>query len=148
VNATAQRLDAYSASPEAMRALMALELAVAHLALAPSLLSLVRLRASQLNRCAFCIDIEVTAALQGGESARRLDALHAWREAGMFSRREQLALAWTEAITLPVGAIAADRMLQQLPHVFSEREIADLTLAIVAIHQWNTMGAAFRRRLY
>lgn len=148
MNASAERLDTYRASPEAMSAVVALELAVARLALDPSLLHLVRLRASQLNGCAFCVDIEVSDALRRGESVRRVSALPVWRDAGMFSRREQLALAWTEAMTGLVHGSTEDQLRDQLSRVFSAREIADLSLAVVAIHHWNTMGVAFRRRLY
>src|SRR5471030_1526335 len=95
-----QRLDYHQASPDAMNALMALELTVLRLGLEPRLLQLVKLRASQINGCAYCIDMESGEARRGGETPRRLGALALWRESALFSEPERAALAWTEALTL------------------------------------------------
>src|SRR6185295_12037413 len=93
-----QRLDYYAASPAAMQAMMGLEIAVGRLGLEASLLCLLKLRASQINGCAFCVDLHSGDALAAGESPARLDAIAGWREADCFSARERAALAWTESL--------------------------------------------------
>ena len=94
-----QRLDFYKASPDALKALIALEVAVGKLGLEPALLDLVKLRASQINGCAFCVDLHASDLRKKGETERRLYAVPVWRETPFFTPRERAALAWTEAIT-------------------------------------------------
>jgi AhpD family alkylhydroperoxidase len=139
------RIDYYDASPTAMHALIALELAVAARGLDSSLLQLVKLRASQINQCAFCIDVESAEALRGGELARRLTALALWRDSPLFSDQERAALAWTEQLTNLNNYAATDATFALLSLSFTEQQMVDLTLAIGAINAWNRMGVGFRR---
>jgi AhpD family alkylhydroperoxidase len=139
------RLDFYKANPVAMKAMVNLDLASKQGALERPLKDLVRLRASQINGCAFCVDLHVQEAREAGETERRLATLVVWRESPLFSERERAALAWTEALTL----IAADRVPEAVwdsvrPH-FSEAELVELTLDIVAINGWNRFAVAFRK---
>jgi AhpD family alkylhydroperoxidase len=139
------RIDFYKASPEALKAMIALETAVGKLGLEPSLLELVKMRSSQINGCAFCLDMHGADARKGGESERRLYTLSAWRETPFFSAREQAALAWTEALTLISQTHAPDEVYAQLSAQFSDSEMANLTLAINAINSWNRFAIGFRK---
>jgi AhpD family alkylhydroperoxidase len=140
-----QRIDFYRASPEAIRALTALEAAIAKLGLDPALLDLVKLRASQINACAFCVDLHASDLRKHGETDRRLAALPVWRETPFFSERERAALAWTEALTLLAQTHAPDADYAQLREHFSERECVDLSLAIGVINTWNRLAVGFRK---
>lgn len=139
------RLDFYKANPVAVKAMVNLDLASRQGALERPLKDLVRLRASQINGCAYCVDTHVLEAREAGETERRLATVVVWRESPLFSERERAALAWTEALTL----IAADRVPEAVwesvrPH-FSEAELVELTLDIVAINGWNRFAVAFRK---
>lgn len=140
-----KRIDCYSASKEAMEAMISLESSVSRLGLEFSLLSLVKLRASQVNGCSFCVDLHTSEARQAGETERRLYAVAAWRETTFFTARERAALAWAEAITLiaQTGAPAAD--YQRLAAHFTDKEMSDLTLAISTINVWNRMAVGFSK---
>ncbi|GLH68174.1 carboxymuconolactone decarboxylase family protein [Geothrix edaphica] len=108
------------------------------------LLHLLEVRASQLNGCAYCMDMHATAALEGGESQRRLNLLAAWREAPGFSPRERAALAWTEALT-ELGRHGVDDALYAATREhFSEQEVVDLTYAIALINAWNRLGVGLQ----
>ena len=108
------------------------------------LLHLIEVRASQLNGCAYCLDMHATAALQGGESPRKLNLVAAWREAPGFTARERAALAWTEALT-ELGRLAVDDALYAATRAhFSEQELVDLTYAIALINAWNRLGVALQ----
>jgi AhpD family alkylhydroperoxidase len=109
-----------------------------------SLLHLVKMRASQINGCAYCLDMHSKDARAEGETEQRLYTLDAWRETPFFSPRERAALAWTEALTLISKTHAPDDVFDELSAHFSEREIADLTLAIGAINTWNRFAIGFR----
>lgn len=139
------RIDFYTASPEVMKAMIALEGAVNKLGLEPSLLELVKLRASQLNGCAFCIDMHTADARKAGETERRLYAVTAWREAPFFSDRERAALAWTEALTLIAQTHAPDADYALLRAQFNDAEMVNLTLAINTINSWNRLAVGFRK---
>nr|WP_098497088.1 MULTISPECIES: carboxymuconolactone decarboxylase family protein [Collimonas] len=139
------RIDFYTASPEVMKAMIALEGAVNKLGLEPSLLELVKLRASQLNGCAFCIDMHTADARKAGETERRLYAVTAWREAPFFSDRERAALAWTEAVTLIAQTHAPDADYALLRAQFNDAEMVNLTLAINTINSWNRLAVGFRK---
>ncbi|ELX08886.1 MULTISPECIES: carboxymuconolactone decarboxylase family protein [Oxalobacteraceae] len=139
------RTDFYTASPDAMKAMIALEVAVNKLGLEPSLLELVKLRASQINGCAFCIDMHTTDARKAGESDRRMHGVAAWRETPFFSEREQAALAWTEALTQLSTTHAPDADYERLQAQFTPKEQVDLTLAINTINSWNRLGVGFRK---
>ena len=138
------RLDFYKASPDAAKAMLALEAAVKSLGLEPSLLELVKLRASQINGCGYCVDMHSRDARKHGESERRLYAIAVWREAPFFTERERAALAWTEALTRISETRAPDADYEWLSHQFTERERVDLTLAINAINSWNRLAIGFR----
>jgi AhpD family alkylhydroperoxidase len=139
------RLDFYKASPDAIKAMLALSASVAKLGLEPALLELVKLRASQINGCAFCIDMHATDARKGGETERRLYAVSAWRETPFFTPRERAALAWTEAVTQISTVGAPDAAYEALSAQFTDKERMDLTLAIAAINGWNRLAIAFRK---
>lgn len=139
-----QRLDYSNVASEGVRALGALEAYVRSSGLDPGLLDLVKTRASQLNRCAYCIDMHTKDARAGGETEQRLYALSAWRETPFFSERERAALAWTEAITLISHGSVPDALYEEARRHFSEKELVDLTLGLIAINGWNRLAVAFR----
>lgn len=109
-----------------------------------SLRELVKTRASQLNGCAFCLDMHTKDARAMGETEQRLYALSAWREAPFYTERERAALAWTEAVTVVADGHVPDAVYEQARAHFSERELVDLTLAVIAINGWNRLAIAFR----
>lgn len=139
-----QRLDYYRASPEAMQAMMGLEIAVERLGLEPSLLSLVKLRVAQLNGCGFCADLHSGDALASGESPRRLDAVAGWREAECFTPRERAALTWAESLTCLSATHAPDEDYAAMACEFSPGDQAALTLVISLANAWNRFGVGFR----
>ncbi|NWL78957.1 alkylhydroperoxidase [Pseudomonas taiwanensis] len=139
------RLDFYAASPDALKAMLALDAAVSKLPLEKPLLELVKLRASQLNGCAFCVDLHSSDARKRGETERRLYAVAVWRESPFFTPRERAALAWTEALTRLSETHAPDEDYAQLAAEFSEREQVDLTVAISTINSWNRLAVGFRK---
>lgn len=138
-----QRLNYYQAAPEAIRAMYALGKYVAGSGLEARLVELVKVRASQLNGCAYCLDMHTKDARAAGETEQRLYALAAWRETPFFSAREQAALAWTEAVT-HIGAGVPDAAFAAAREQFSEKELVDLTWAVVAINGWNRVAISFR----
>ena len=138
------RLDFYKASPDAAKAMLALEAAVNKLGLEPPLLELVKLRSSQLNGCAYCVDLHSSDARKRGESERRLHAVAVWRESPFFSDRERAALAWTESLTLISQTRVPDADYEWLSSQFDERERVNLTVAINAINGWNRLAVGFR----
>jgi AhpD family alkylhydroperoxidase len=140
-----QRLDFYKANPRAVKALMALEEQMSHASIEKPLAELVRLRASQINGCAFCVDVHTTDARKGGETDRRLAALVVWRETPFFSERERAALAWTEAVTLVSHEHVPDAVWEAVKPHFSDEEIVDLTLLISTINSWNRLAISFRK---
>ena len=139
------RIDYFKASPNVVAAMMALEKACNKLGIDPRLLDLVKLRASQINGCAFCMDLHTSDARKAGESERRLATLSAWRETPFFTERERAALAWTESITCIASTHAPDADYAHLAAHFDAKEMADLTLAIVTINAWNRFGIGFRK---
>jgi len=138
------RVDYKSALPAGFEAMLALEAAVGGSGLDPLLLELVKLRASQLNGCAHCLDMHSKDARARGEDEQRLHVLPAWREAPFYSARERAALAWCEALTLLPRAGAPDDVYAELAAQFSPEEIAALTFQIVAINGWNRLAVGFR----
>lgn len=140
-----KRIDFYTASKEAVEAMIGLEKTVAKLGLEPELLELVKLRASQINGCAFCVDLHTSDARKAGESERRLYAVSVWRETPFFTERERAALAWTEAITSVSETHVPDADYELLAAHFSKKEMADLTLAIITINGWNRFAIGFRK---
>ena len=138
------RLDYFAAAPKTLQAMLALEKAVATSGLEHGLIELVKTRASQINGCAFCIDMHTRDALKAGEAPARLFLLDAWREAPHYTPRERAALAWTEALTLVAQTHAPDAdYAGLLPH-FTEEEIVKLSLLIATINAWNRLAIGFR----
>ncbi len=138
------RFDYAKASPAARAAMLALEKAVRETGLEKPLLELVRMRASQINGCAFCIDMHSKDARAAGETEQRLYSLNAWREAPFFNERERAALEWTEAVTKVASSRVPDEVYARVRHSFSETELTNLTLAVIAINGWNRIAIAFR----
>src|SRR6476620_10104805 len=138
------RINIASASPEALRAMLGLQSYVDHSAVEPSLRELVKIRASQINGCAYCIDMHTKDARAHGETEQRLYALSAWRETPFFSERERAALAWTEAVTLVGENHLPDELFAETRRHFTETEMVNLTMAIVTINSWNRLSIAFR----
>ena len=138
------RLDYRTVFPQALEAMAGLEKAVHESTLEAPLLELVKTRASQLNGCAYCLDMHSKDALAQGESVQRLIVLDAWREAPFYSDRERAALAWTEAVTNVQQGHVPEAVFQQARTQFTETELTNLTLAIVAINGWNRFSIAFR----
>ena len=138
------RMNFYHAAPEAMKAMMALENQIASSGLEQSLMELVKTRASQINGCAFCIDMHTRDARKRGETEQRLYLLNAWREAPCYTDRERAALAWTEAVTLIAETHAPDDVYDEVRTHFSEAETVNLTMLIGAINSWNRLSIAFR----
>jgi len=138
-----QRLDFAKASPAAYKALVGVENYVRESGLEHGLLELVKLRASQINGCGFCVDMHAGDARRAGETERRLHAVAVWRETPFFSPRERAALAWTEALTRLSQQPALDADFTALREHFSEREMVDLSLAISAINSWNRLAVGF-----
>jgi AhpD family alkylhydroperoxidase len=138
------RMDYPKASPGAYRAMLGLETFVRQSGIDHGLLHLVKMRASQLNGCAYCIDMHSKDARAAGETEQRLYALDAWRETPFYTPRERAALAWTEALTLVREGHVPDAVFQEARAAFSEQELMDLTMAVVAINGWNRIAIAFR----
>ena len=130
--------------PEGTRAMLELERTVRKSSLEPALLELVRLRASQLNGCGYCIDMHTKDARARGETEQRLYLTSAWREAPFYSERERAALDWTEALTLLPQTGAPDDVYQRVAAAFSPEEVVALTVAIVAINGWNRLAVGMR----
>jgi len=139
------RLDYKNIAPEALKPLLQLEAYLNHSSgLEPSLLDLVRLRASQINGCAYCIDMHSKDLRARGETEQRLYELNAWRETPFYSDRERAALEWTEAVTLVSQDHLPDEVFERVRQYFSDPELVSLTMAIVAINGWNRLAISFR----
>lgn len=138
------RIDYRTVAPLALKAMLGLEEYVRGSELEPALLELVRTRASQLNRCGYCLDMHTKDARAGGETEQRLYALSAWRETPFYSPRERAALAWTEALTLISQDPVSDELYAEVRAEFGEKELVDLTMAIVAINGWNRLAVGMR----
>lgn len=139
-----ERLDWYKRVPAAYKAMAGLEGFVKSSGLDPLLLDLVRMRASQINGCAYCLDMHSKGARAAGETEQRLYALNAWRETPFYTDRERAALAWTEALTLIGEGHAPDDVYDELHKHFTDEEVVGLTLAIVSINGWNRLAIGFR----
>lgn len=139
-----QRLNAHLAAPEVISAIVQLEKYLEGCGLDQSLLELVKTRASQINGCAYCINMHTRDARSAGEAEARLYLLNAWRETDIYTRRERAALAWTEAITSIADSHAPDEIYNEVRALFSESELVVLTSAIGMINLWNRISIAFR----
>lgn len=139
-----QRLDASAVAPGAYKAVLGVEAYIRGCGLEPALIELVKMRASQINGCAFCLDMHSHDARQRGETEQRLYLLDAWREVPFYSPRERAALAWTEALTRIAETHAPDADYAELRKHFSEQEVVDLTTLIGLINLWNRLAIGFR----
>lgn len=138
------RIDYHAASPAAMKAMLSMSAAVNNLGLEHSLLELVKMRASQINGCAYCVDMHSKEARKDGESEQRLYLLSAWRESPLYSDRERAALAWTEALTLIAQTHAPDEVYDEARRHFTEAETVRLSVLVVTINGWNRLAIASR----
>jgi AhpD family alkylhydroperoxidase len=139
------RLDAQKVAPGALKAMTALEMYTRKSSgLEPALLELIKFRVSQINGCAYCLDMHSKDARAHGETEQRLYSLNAWRETPFFTNRERAALAWAEAITLISQNHAPDSLYSEVRESFTEEELVHLTLAIVTINGWNRLAIGFR----
>jgi AhpD family alkylhydroperoxidase len=138
------RIDYAKAASDTSRAMYGLERAVRNSGLEPGLLELVKMRASQINGCAYCIDMHSKDARAAGETEQRLYALNAWRETPFFSDRERAALEWTESLTLISQNHVPDELFDRVRKHFSETELVNLTFAVVAINGWNRLAISMR----
>lgn len=140
-----QRINYPKASPYGFKAMLALQEQVNACGLEHALLELVKMRASQINGCAYCIDMHSKDARAAGETEHRLYLLNAWREAPFYSDRERAALAWTEALTTIADTHeVSDALYAEARSQFTEKELVDLSLAIIAINGWNRLAIPFR----
>ena len=139
-----QRIDVTKVSPAVYQAAAALQTYVDQSGLDAKLRELIKIRASQINGCAFCLAMHTRDARKIGETDERMHLLAAWREAPVYSARERAALAWVEAITLVTQGHVPDEAFEAVRKQFSEKEIVDLTAAAVAINIWNRLAIAFR----
>ncbi len=138
------RIEYTKVAPGAIHVLLGLEQYVRSCGLESNLLNLVKARASQINGCAYCIDMHTKDARALGESEQRLYALSAWRETPFYTERERVALAWTEAVTLLSVDHVPDDIYELARGQFSEKELVNLTMAIIAINGWNRLAESFR----
>ena len=138
------RIDLMHVTPGIIQAMLGLERQVRHARFDERLLDLVRMRASQINGCSYCLDMHSKDARANGETEQRLYGLNAWRETPYYSERERAALEWTEALTLVSESHVPDAVFEQVRDQFSEDELAHLSLAIVAINGWNRLNVAAR----
>jgi AhpD family alkylhydroperoxidase len=140
------RLNYNKAAPGAIKAMLGLQQYVNDCGLEHPLMELVKMRASQINGCAYCLDMHSKDARAAGETEQRLYALNAWRETTFYTPREQAALAWTEAVTQvsTTPDHVSDALFAEVRQHFSEKEITDLTLCIIAINGWNRLAIPFR----
>ena len=138
------RLNPYQAAPNTMKALAALEAQVANSGLDPKLAELVKIRASQINGCAFCLNMHTHDARSKGESEERIYLLNAWRESPLYTAHERAALAWTEAVTLVSETHVPDAVYEEVRAEFEPEELVKLTLLITTINAWNRFAISFR----
>ena len=139
-----KRLNPYVAAPDTMKPLIALEATLKESGLEHSLIHLVKMRASQINGCAYCLHMHSADAMKEGESPARLFLLDAWHESALYSPRELAALAWTDALTLVSQTHAPDEVYEEVQRHFSPEETVKLTMLIATINSWNRIAIGFR----
>lgn len=138
------RLDYSKVAPDGVKGLIQQETYIRSSGIEDRIIELVKLRASQINGCAFCIDMHTKDARSHGESEQRLYAVSAWHEAPFFTERERAALLWAEQVTLISRDHVPDAIYNEVRKQFSEKELVDLTLAVIAINSWNRLAVTFR----
>ena len=139
-----QRIDYQKQSPELFKKFVEFSLALKHTAIEESIRDLVDIRASQINGCAFCLDMHVKEATMHGERPLRLHHLATWRESTLFSPRERAALAWTEILTQIPALGVPDEVYERVRTQLSEKELSDLTFMVMSINAWNRVNVGFR----
>lgn len=138
------RLDYRKVAPGVREAMLELEKYVMSSGLESKLLNLIKIRVSQINRCAWCIDMHTKDARAEGETEQRIYSLPAWRDTPFYTERERAALAWAEALTLVTSGDVSDEVYNEAWKYFSEKELVDLTIATIAINGWNRLNVAFK----
>jgi AhpD family alkylhydroperoxidase len=141
----ALRIAYNKVAPEAVKALGATRTYLGSSGIDPRLRALVELRVSQINGCAYCVDLHTQQARHAGEGQQRLDCLPVWRETTFFDDRERAALAWAESVTLVAETRVPDDVFEQARQHFSEKELVDLMLVVAAMNAWNRMAISFRQ---
>lgn len=141
-----QRLNAFQTAPDAYKAMLGLQDYVNQTQLEHSLQELVKIRASQINRCAYCLHMHIADARKAGESEARINLLSAWEESELFTPRERAALRWTEELTRVADRSPSDAAFAELREHFSEKDCVDLSVAIGMINLWNRLNCGFRTR--
>ena len=144
VRSKIMRINWYEIFPEGYNAMLGLQKVVDESKIDHRLLELIKIRASQINCCAHCLEMHTKDALALGENEQRIYLLSAWREAPFYSERERAALAWCEVLTNLPRSGAPDEVYEKVKIHFSEKEVVELTLAIVAIYSWNRLAVGFR----
>lgn len=136
-------MEYFKVDPKALKGMLEMEKYLAQSGLDKTILELVKMRASQINGCAYCIDMHSKDARLAGETEQRLYGLSAWRETPFYSEKERAALAWTESLTLIAGNEVSDKLYKNVKNYFEEKELLALTIAIVAINGWNRLAIGF-----
>lgn len=139
-----QRINLYEKGQGAVKALLGISGHLAKSSLEKTLLHLIEYRVSQINGCAYCLDMHSKDLRAEGETEQRIYCLAAWRETNFYTERERAALAWAEAVTILKENEVSDEVYSQARQQFSEEELVDLTLAVTAINSWNRINIAFR----
>lgn len=139
-----QRINAYEKGQGAIKAMMGLEIYLAKSSIEKNLLHLIKYRVSQINGCAYCLDMHSKDLRAAGETEQRLFVLDAWHEAPFYTERERAALAWAESLTNVTEGHVPDEVFEEVSKQFSEEELIDLTLAVTTINAWNRISIAFR----
>ncbi len=142
-----QRIDYPKAAPDGFKAMLGLETYARNSGLEHSLLELVKTRVSQINGCAYCLDMHTKDARAAGETEQRLYVLPAWRETDFYTPRERAALAWAEAVTTLANQEVSDAVYDEARQHFDEKALVDLTLAVIAINGWNRLAIPFRSKV-
>ena len=140
-----KRLDYRRVAPDAVKALAATKPYIQSSEISARLRALVELRTSQINGCAYCVDLHSREARAAGEGQQRLDCLPAWRETDFYDERERAALAWAESVTLVSQTGVPDEAFAEVKRHFSEKEIVDLTLIVASMNAWNRIAISFRQ---
>jgi len=138
------RIEYAQVVPDAIEALRVLEKYVRTCGIEPKALELIKIRASQINGCAYCLDMHTKDARARGETEQRIYALNAWRETPFFTEKERAALAWAEAVTQVSASQVSDEVYEIARQCFDEKELANITIAITAINGWNRLAVSFR----
>jgi AhpD family alkylhydroperoxidase len=139
-----ERLDYIQTDPEVLKTMLLLGKYVHTSGLEQSLIDLIQVRASQINHCAYCLDMHIKDATVSGETEQRLHGLNAWRETPYYTDRERAALAWTESVTLLTDGFVPDEVYEAVRPYFTENELIALTMAIININAWNRLNVSFR----